>query len=123
MSSAVETARPVIDEAGQELTVTLPGSSVYLNADLTRLAQVFSNLLINSAKYTERGGRIWLSAERRGGEVAVTVLFQITRAIEQALTALKSGRRMAEGKGVTLEAFEVVVGLKEWRKVDEEFSR
>ena len=40
---------------------------------MTRLAQVFSNLLTNSAKYTERGGRIWLSAERIGDEVAVSV--------------------------------------------------
>jgi signal transduction histidine kinase len=44
-----------------------------LDADLTRLAQVFSNLLTNSAKYTERGGHIWLAAERRGGEVVVSV--------------------------------------------------
>ena len=40
-----------------------------LDADLTRLAQVFSNLLTNSAKYTEPGGHIWLAAERQGDEV------------------------------------------------------
>lgn len=73
VSSAVETARPVIDSEGHELTVSLPGQPVFLDADLTRLAQVFSNLLTNSAKYTPRGGRIWLSAERRAGEVAVSI--------------------------------------------------
>ncbi len=73
VSSAVETARPMIAEAGHELTVTLPHEPVHLDADLTRLAQVFGNLLSNSAKYTQRGGQIWLSAECHGEEVAVTV--------------------------------------------------
>jgi len=45
-----------------------------LDADLTRLAQVFGNLLTNSAKYTPPGGRIALTAERHDGEVTVAVL-------------------------------------------------
>ena len=73
VTSAVETARPVIDAAGHRLEVSLPSDPTLLDADLTRLAQVFSNLLTNSAKYTEPGGRIWLTAEGRGGGVAVTV--------------------------------------------------
>ena len=71
--SAVETARPAIEAAGHELSISLPLEPVHLDADFTRLAQVFSNLLTNSAKYTERGGHIWISAERRGGEVIVVV--------------------------------------------------
>jgi len=73
VASAVETARPLIDEAGHDLNVALPQRPVLLDADLTRLAQVFSNLLTNSAKYTPPGGRIWLAAERRPGRVVVTV--------------------------------------------------
>jgi PAS domain S-box-containing protein len=73
VSSAVETARPLIDDGGHELGVSLPPEPVFLDADLTRLAQVFSNLLTNSAKYTERGGRIWLAARRQGGNVVVSV--------------------------------------------------
>ncbi len=69
----METARPVVEAAGHELSVTLPAEPIHLDADLTRLAQVFSNLLTNSAKYTERGGRIWLSARREGGEAVVAV--------------------------------------------------
>ncbi len=71
--SAVETAQPMIDAKRLELTISLPQMPVYLDADLTRLAQVFSNLLTNSVKFTETGGRIWLSAERRGDGVEVTV--------------------------------------------------
>jgi CheY-like chemotaxis protein len=73
VESALETARPAIEEAGHELIVSLPSQDVFLDADLTRLSQVFSNLLTNSAKYTDHGGRIWLSAEHRGGEIVVAV--------------------------------------------------
>ena len=41
---AVETARPLIEAAGHELQVALPAGPVFLDADLTRLSQVFSNL-------------------------------------------------------------------------------
>ncbi|HVW01304.1 MAG TPA: ATP-binding protein, partial [Planctomycetaceae bacterium] len=73
ITSAVETAQPQIDYAEHELSLTLPSAPVYLDADLTRLAQVFSNLLTNSAKYTPRGGRIGLSAKRHGAQVEVSV--------------------------------------------------
>jgi CheY-like chemotaxis protein len=70
---AVDGARPAIEAGGHDLIVSLPEEPVRLDADLTRLAQVFSNLLTNSAKYTEPGGRIWLAAERRGGQAVVSV--------------------------------------------------
>jgi CheY-like chemotaxis protein len=73
VTSAVEIARPLIEEAAHELTVSLPAGPLFLDADLTRLSQVFGNLLTNSAKYTPKGGKIWLTAERRDREVAVSV--------------------------------------------------
>ena len=71
--SAVETTRPVIDSLGHELTVTLPEEPIALEADLTRLAQVFANVLHNAAKYTDKGGRIALRAQRRGSHAVVSV--------------------------------------------------
>ncbi len=70
---AVEASRPMIDRGGHELTVRSPSDPVLLDADPTRLAQVFLNLLNNAAKYSERGGRIRLSVEREGNEVVVRV--------------------------------------------------
>ena len=49
-----------------KLTVTLPPEPIHLDADPVRLAQVFGNLLNNACKYTEPGGRIWLTAEAAG---------------------------------------------------------
>jgi CheY-like chemotaxis protein len=73
VENAVETARPAIESAGHRLAISLPANPIFLDADLTRLAQVLSNLLTNSAKYTERGGQIWLTGERIGGDVVVSV--------------------------------------------------
>jgi signal transduction histidine kinase/CheY-like chemotaxis protein len=73
VQEAVETSLPLVEMYGNELTVTLSPEPIYLDADLTRLAQVFSNLLNNAAKYSEPGGRVWLSAERQGNDVVVTV--------------------------------------------------
>jgi len=74
VQQAVEVARPLIDAAGQKLTINLPDEAIYLNADRARLAQVFGNLLNNSCKYTRPNGAISLSARRNGNnEVLVSV--------------------------------------------------
>jgi CheY-like chemotaxis protein len=73
VQSAVETSRPLIEGRHHELVVEVPAEPIYLEADPVRLAQVFSNLLNNAARYTEAGGHIRLSAEREGAEVAVRV--------------------------------------------------
>jgi two-component system, chemotaxis family, CheB/CheR fusion protein len=57
----VDAVRPISESRAQELTVTLPGEPVYLDADPTRLAQIVGNLLNNACKFTDRGGHIWLT--------------------------------------------------------------
>jgi signal transduction histidine kinase/ActR/RegA family two-component response regulator len=70
---AVETSQPLIDARKHRLTVVPPAEPVWLEGDQVRLAQVVSNLLNNAAKYTEVGGQIRLSAERRGNEAVIRV--------------------------------------------------
>lgn len=73
VSGAVETSRPLIDQHGQELTLTMPADPVIVDADEVRLTQVLMNLLTNAAKYSEKGSRIHLHAERQGSDVVVAV--------------------------------------------------
>jgi signal transduction histidine kinase len=71
--SALESSQPLIDSAGHSLTVNVPLEPVWLDADLTRLAQVVGNLLNNAAKYTPEGGRIELSLRTDGDEAVIAV--------------------------------------------------
>jgi signal transduction histidine kinase len=73
VSTAVETSEPLIREAGHQLDVAVPQVSVWLDGDPVRLGQIVSNLLNNAARYTERGGRIWLSAEIRDDRAQLSV--------------------------------------------------
>jgi len=124
--SAVETSRPLIEQAGHELALDLPAEPVLVDVDVTRLAQVFANLLNNAAKYTEKGGGISLRVERDKGEVRVSVadtgvgipasmlprvfemFTQVDRSLERSQGGLGIGlsivKRLVEMHGGTVEA-------------------
>ncbi len=126
VASAVETSGPLIEQMGHTLTVTQPELPVFVDADPTRLAQVFMNLLNNAAKYSEREGHIGLTVEQQGTDVVMTVkdtgigidadhlprifeLFtQVDRSLEKAQGGLGIGlnlvKRLVEMHGGRVEA-------------------
>jgi two-component system, chemotaxis family, CheB/CheR fusion protein len=73
LDHAVETSRPFIESRKQALTSKLPPEPVYIEGDLVRLSQVFSNLLNNASKYSPENAEITLIAERLGREAVITV--------------------------------------------------
>jgi len=70
--TAVDLARPGIVSGGLELGVDVP-ADLPARGDPDQLAQVLSNLLQNAVRYTPAGGRIEVTAERRPGDVLVSV--------------------------------------------------
>ncbi len=73
LNAAVETSAPLIKQYGHKLIVKAPSEQMQVDGDLVRLAQVISNLLNNAAKYTKKGGRIWLTASRKGKTALIKV--------------------------------------------------
>jgi CheY-like chemotaxis protein/nitrogen-specific signal transduction histidine kinase len=71
LQSAAEAMRKSIEERRQELTVSVEPGTLWLEADPTRLEQVFMNLLSNAAKYTGNGGHIRVSAERESTDIVI----------------------------------------------------
>jgi len=111
MQSSLETSRPQIEQSGNNISLTLPPEPIFLNADPTRLAQVFSNLLNNAAKYSEPGGRILVTADRNGGNAVVRICDDgigmasdmLPRIFEMFTQINRSGRRQGGlGIGLTL---------------------
>jgi PAS domain S-box-containing protein len=71
---AVEAGTPAIRSAGLALTVELAPDPIWLDGDRERLAQVFTNLLNNAARYTPKGGRISVTAHVEGDHAVVSVV-------------------------------------------------
>jgi signal transduction histidine kinase len=123
---AVETSRPLIDENGHQLALTMPPDELILDGDEIRLTQVFMNLLTNAAKYSEKGSRIDLRAQRQGSDVVVTVtdsgigippaklqaIFEMFSQVETALSRSRGGlgiglclvKQLVEMHGGSIEA-------------------
>jgi PAS domain S-box-containing protein len=71
--AAVEAAQPLITSHGHHLTLELPADTMIVDGDAGRLTQVFANLLINAAKFTDNGGQICVSIEREAEWARVRV--------------------------------------------------
>lgn len=73
VANALETSRPLIDSREHTLDVSLPSHPILIAGDVSRLVQVFANLLNNAAKFTPNGGRISLDVTCHDREAVVRV--------------------------------------------------
>jgi CheY-like chemotaxis protein len=70
---AVEAVRPLVEKKRHQISLSITSRRMTLEGDPTRLEQILINLLANAAKYSEDGGRIWLSAEPEAAELVIKV--------------------------------------------------
>lgn len=119
IGTAIEAARPLIEAKKHKLTVDMPLEAIRLEADPIRLAQIFSNLLTNAAKYTDPGGRICVHARLadqyvqvhirdNGIGIAATALPQLFQMFSQATPVLE---RSEAGLGIGLALVRGLVEL------------
>ena len=73
LKAAVEASEPSRTMTKNPLTLELPAEPIYLNADPTRLTQVFTNILNNAAEYSAAGGPITVRAARAASTVRIDV--------------------------------------------------
>ena len=133
LRDAVDTVRTLMASLDHELVQEVPDEPIYLDGDATRLAQVFSNLLNNAAKYTDPGRPIVLRVAREDNEVVVKVVdkgigiaadmipeifeafAQVDRSLERSHSGLGVGlalaKRLIELHGGVIEARSPGVGM------------
>jgi signal transduction histidine kinase len=110
VTHAAQTVAFTMQERNHRMSASLPDAPLLLQADAGRLEQVFVNLLSNAAKYTNPGGRIWLSAEREQGEAVVRIRDTgigiapnaLPHVFELFVQADPSSRRADPGSGIGL---------------------
>jgi PAS domain S-box-containing protein len=126
VQQALESCRPAIEQSELALKLTLTAEPVMVDADATRMAQVFANLLHNAAKYTPPRGAIQLTLTTDAASAIVTVrdngigipepmlpcvfdmFTQVDRHLERSQGGLGIGlsivKRLVEMHGGTVEA-------------------
>ncbi|HYI85706.1 MAG TPA: ATP-binding protein [Burkholderiales bacterium] len=110
VQEALEATRPLMDKAGIQLHVTVPNERLQLDADRTRVVQVISNLLANSAKFTRRGGNAWVTVRREQTWASIEVrddgagieTSHLTHIFDMFSRPGAGSERAAEGLGIGL---------------------
>ena len=73
VSQVAESWRPTFESRSQVVEMSLPSAPVRVRADAVRLAQLLSNIMSNSAKFTPVSGRILIRVRASGSIASVTV--------------------------------------------------
>ena len=105
LRNAFETSQPRIEKNKHVATLNVAPEALPIQGDPMRLAQVFTNLINNAAKFTPPGGRITVDAFRQGQEAVVEVRdngFGISPENLPRVFDLFTGSRREGGLGIGL---------------------
>jgi signal transduction histidine kinase len=73
VSHSVRTVKFTMQQRNHCMTTSLPDTPLWVQGDAGRLEQVFVNLLINAAKYTDAGGRVDVSVTQEANEAVTRI--------------------------------------------------
>jgi signal transduction histidine kinase/ActR/RegA family two-component response regulator len=110
LRNAIEANMPGINEKQLELSVCVPQTPLIVQGDAVRLEQIFSNLFNNAARYTAKGGHIWVAAGQEGNSTVVSVRDNgigilpgmLPRLFEMFSQERRNGMGTQEGLGIGL---------------------
>jgi signal transduction histidine kinase len=73
VSQCLQTVELAMQERNHRVSTSFPDRPLWVDADSSRLEQVFVNLLLNAAKYTDAGGEVALSVRRQADDAIVRI--------------------------------------------------
>jgi PAS domain S-box-containing protein len=119
LQQAVEATRPTVVEKRHTLSLTLTHQPLVLEADPTRMVQVFDNLINNAAKYTDAGGQITVTSSAEDREAVISVRDNgvgmtpelLTRAFDLFVQGTRSLDRAQGGLGIGLTLVRTLVKM------------
>lgn len=118
IARAVEAAASLIAERHHRLSVEVPRHQLWVHADPVRLEQVYTNLLVNAAKFTDPQGTISVAGRREGHQIVVRIRDNgagidplLAPRIFDLFTQAERRPRMARGTGIGLTLVRRLVEL------------
>lgn len=119
LTRAVEAVSPVIEQHRHQLVLNVSDGGVQFSGDMTRLVQVFTNLLTNAAKFTPpqgllrldawtEAGRLHVSVSDNGAGIDADVMPRLFKIFEQGRTTIDRSRG---GLGIGLALVKSLVEL------------
>jgi signal transduction histidine kinase len=119
LENSIEAIAPDCARRSHRLVVNLPIVPLWVHADAVRLEQVFSNLLINAAKYTPDGGDITVTLERLARDASVRICdsgtgidpSQLTRIFAMFAQVNSTAKQAEGGRGIGLAVVRELVEM------------
>ncbi|MBI1850169.1 MAG: response regulator, partial [Planctomycetes bacterium] len=119
VTGAMESSGPLLAERGQQVTLNLPSTPIYVDGDKSRLTQALCNLLGNSAKYSEPGGHVTVTVlqcdrtvELRVTDTGIGIPAEmLDRVFEMFERGERSPKQRVDGLGIGLTLVRRIVEL------------